>query len=319
MEPDFHKLALVKFDPCYYPALAQVLTAAYGNYAFDAEVLRFRDEMIAQTYVIERWSVLWSGTPVAFGEYSQTPEMHQPGAFLINVVVHPNYQQRGFGNCLYEKILADLTTHRPFALRAACRADHARSVTFLERRGFTRRQRFRELHLELTQSGSHTTDARLSESGITIETMQSLATDRDRNRKLYFLIAALRGDVPSPHPVTDVAYEHFVGGFLESPSRLPEATFVAVHKDEYIGFSDLYDDGEGGVLAGLTGVRREYRRQGIAMALKRAGIQYACLHGYNHMKTFNAAENFGITAVNKRLGFTERFEWLHLEKRVSDQ
>ncbi len=95
----------------------------------------------------------------------------------------------------------------------------------------------------------------------------------------------------------------------------------AVNTDsgEYVGFSDLFDDGKNGMMAGLTGVRREYRNRGIATALKLSGFRYASANGFKSITTFNSAENAAIAAVNKHLGFIEKFTWLHFEKHVSER
>jgi RimJ/RimL family protein N-acetyltransferase len=159
-----------------------------------------------------------------------------------------------------------------------------------------------------------------SDSGIEIATMLSLEADPNRNRKLYDLVMAIRNDIPTPQPTTPVTFNEFVTGFVLSPSRLPEATFVAVDgaNNEYVGISDLFNDGNNGLMAGVTGVRREYRKRGIASALKELGFRYARSHGFNGITTFNTAENAAIAAVNKHLGFIEKFTWLHFEKQVSN-
>jgi RimJ/RimL family protein N-acetyltransferase len=178
-----------------------------------------------------------------------------------------------------------------------------------------------ELHLRLESAcADQPVPKPISDNGIEIATMQSLEADPNRNRKLYDLVMAIRNDIPTPQPMTPITFTEFVTGFVLSPSRLPEATFVAVdgYTSEYVGISDLFNDGNNGLLAGLTGVRREYRKRGIASALKEFGFKFARSHGFNSITTFNAAENTAIAAVNKHLGFTERFTWLHFEKQVSN-
>ena len=158
-------------------------------------------------------------------------------------------------------------------------------------------------------------------SAIEIETMLDLETDLNRNRKIYDLVTAIRSDMPAPQDVNAVPFDEFVAGYLLSPSRLPGATFIALDtvSGEYVGFSDLLDYGNNRLMAGLTGVRREYRGRGIASALKKYGCWFARAHGYNGITTFNAADNTAIAAVNKTFGFIEMFSWLHYEKLVSDE
>jgi mycothiol synthase len=67
---------------------------------------------------------------------------------------------------------------------------------------------------------------------------------------------------------------------------------------------------------GLTGVRREWRRQGIALALKIAGLHYAREHGYTTVTTSNASNNDPILALNRQLGFVREPWRIHLVKEL---
>ena len=53
---------------------------------------------------------------------------------------------------------------------------------------------------------------------------------------------------------------------------------------------------------GLTGVRREYRRRGIATALKVMALQFARENGYTEIVTDNE-ENNPMFQINLQLGF----------------
>ena len=93
--------------------------------------------------------------------------------------------------------------------------------------------------------------------------------------------------------------------WLEMPYVFPDAYFIAKRGDEYIGVSDvsLFEAMPGGLTQGFTGVRREYRRRGLATALKLHGIVYAQSHGYRIIQTFNKPQQMAIRALNEKLGF----------------
>ena len=55
-----------------------------------------------------------------------------------------------------------------------------------------------------------------------------------------------------------------------------------------------------------TGVRREHRRQGIALALKLKTIAWAKRIGYSQIQTWNEANNQGMLGINERLGFVRQ-------------
>lgn len=104
--------------------------------------------------------------------------------------------------------------------------------------------------------------------------------------------------------------------WLEMPYVLPDALFIAKQGDEYVGVSDVsrFEAMPGGLTQGFTGVRREYRRRGLATALKVAGIVYAQSHGYQIIQTFNKPEQSAIRELNEKLGFEMMFENVTLER-----
>lgn len=66
---------------------------------------------------------------------------------------------------------------------------------------------------------------------------------------------------------------------------------------------------------GVTGVRRGYRRQGIATALKVYQSRCAQETGARAVATSNAAGN-PIDGLNLRLGFRPDAPWLRAEKAL---
>jgi len=311
-------LEIVRFVSDQYVDLARVLTAAYDGLTFHPESLRDLDENLADHYIAKRWMGLDYGRPVACAEYRHTPEMFHPREFLMTIAVHPGYQGQGLGGRMYDRIREDIAIHNPLKVRAACRADHVRTVGFLERRGFVRGMRILELQLDLGRNPvGRARDRRECNAGpVEISTLSELARDPDRNWKLYNLITALREDIPLPDAATQVTFEHFVATFVEAPSRLPDATFVARFAGEYVGFCDLHADADGGLRCGLTGVLSMYRGSGIANTLKAASSNFARTHAYRHIRTFNDATNGAILAVNRSAGFSVRSSWLHFTRII---
>jgi GNAT superfamily N-acetyltransferase len=312
-------MEIIDFLPDQYEALAQILAAAYAGYTFDVDGLRNLDATLAGRYVARRWMGMQAGIPVAVGEYRHTPEMFHPREFLLTIAVHPDFQGQGIGGRLYHCLREETAAHNPQKLRASCPADHVRSVIFLERRGFVRGNHILELQLDLESNAALQAGEirdRIPAPDIEIATLSTLAKDPDRDRKLYELITALRAEVPLPQAATRVSFEHFVADFLAAPSRLPDATWIAVHAGDYVGFADMFEAGEDGLYCGLTGVLPNYRGQGIAKMLKSAGVTYAHSCGYRHIRTFNAAANTAILTLNRSLGFAAKSAWLHFEQTL---
>jgi mycothiol synthase len=55
----------------------------------------------------------------------------------------------------------------------------------------------------------------------------------------------------------------------------------------------------------MTGVRRDWRRRGVAGALKRAQIAWAKRKGFARLQTENELRNEPIRRLNRRLGYRE--------------
>jgi len=82
----------------------------------------------------------------------------------------------------------------------------------------------------------------------------------------------------------------------------------------YVRERPAADGTPGLVWIGLTGVRREWRGKGIALALKLMAMRWAQRSGYVCIRTGKASNNVPILTLNKQLGFV-REPWRVLFSR----
>jgi RimJ/RimL family protein N-acetyltransferase len=145
--------------------------------------------------------------------------------------------------------------------------------------------------------------ARLRARGVTFAT---LAEEREREPDWLALFCDLdnetrRGDVGAPRTVEQMAER------LAFLGAEPAALFVARSGSRYVGYTLLNPPVAGEdphvLRQGWTGVRPEFRRQGIATALKALGIAYARAHGYASMVTEPRTTNAASIAMSTRVGF----------------
>jgi len=154
-------------------------------------------------------------------------------------------------------------------------------------------------------------------------TFTNLATERredhDSMRKLHELVQLISADMPSLAPFTPISYEQWESFELKNPNLLPEGYMVAKDGSKYVGLSTVWriDQEPRGLVQGNTGVRREYRGRGIAVALKLKVIDFARRNGYVKVKTWNASNNAPMLAVNTMLGFKREVGWITLEKNLA--
>jgi mycothiol synthase len=119
-------------------------------------------------------------------------------------------------------------------------------------------------------------------------------------REAYELGAAGWADMATPVPVTIS-----LDDWLREEATLPGGSFVALADGEIVGFSGLCRTLHDDAIAedGLTVVRRDWRRRGLATALKRAELAWAARNGIRRVETWTQRGNEGMRAVNERLGF----------------
>jgi mycothiol synthase len=120
-------------------------------------------------------------------------------------------------------------------------------------------------------------------------------------RESYELATQGYADLATVEPVT-VSLEEW----LEEEAEIPEGTFVALAGDEIVGYTGMTGSRDTAVWDGLTVVRRDWRRRGLAVQLKRAKLAWAAGAGIAEIVTWTQTGNDGMRAVNERLGYAYR-------------
>ncbi|MDX1934312.1 MAG: GNAT family N-acetyltransferase [Capsulimonadales bacterium] len=306
-----------------YPALAAIGNACFPEFADIPESLRHRDSARpAHT----RWNHFLAeidGVPVGMASYTQRESMYHPRKFDIDVIVLPERQRQGIGSALYDHLTEQLRPFDPILIRAFAQEGRMYGPEFLQRRGFVEAMRNWESRLRLADFDPEAyTDAiaRVTAQGIVIRPLSELRSQPDWERKMFEMDWAISLDMPATDVRTKPTFESWRKRTLDDPDFLPEGWFIALDGDRFIGESAIWNSQlTNDLFVGSTGVLREYRRRGIAMALKVYATAFARERGAVELKTWNAQSNRAMLSINEAMGFVKQPPWIEFEKKTGDE
>lgn len=262
-----------------------------------------------------------NGKIVGYGSIEQTIFLPKYRLFLF---AEPHWLRAGVGDLLLDQLMTDLREAGAISVWHRNYSRLGEVLSFLAERGFTETRRVWDLRLDV-----HAADLsafvpaaeKVAARGIAITTF---AEERERNEddafhKLHEFLNLVKPDDPERRPFVPVLFESVVHWFGRR-YVLPDACFIAKAGSEYVGFTDLnhIEPIPRGIMHGFTGVAREHRRQGVAMALKLRAIEYAREHGYQTIRAFNVPGQNEAAALNEKLGFRRAFCYVTLEKFVKE-
>jgi GNAT superfamily N-acetyltransferase len=122
---------------------------------------------------------------------------------------------------------------------------------------------------------------------------------------MYEVFREAEPDIPGEEDTDTVSFETWFAEHMSGSGDRPEWTFVALAGDEVVGYAkfSLTEAQPTTAFHDLTGVKRAWRRRGIAGALKRRQIAWAKENGYTRVVTNNEERNEPIRRLNEQLGY----------------
>jgi len=315
-----------EFEPSDYRRLAEIYDVIFPDRSRSIDEWRFYDDSLDKSkYYFKRYtcSNVATGEVLGFGEMWNPPWMFHPKKFWLDGWVDPKHQGQGVGGSIYRTLEHDLKSRSAIAAWMGIREDMKRPVNFARRRGFSEKMRGWEstinpFQVDTTKFGEYSSKA--SKEGIEFSNLErELREDQQCYSKLYELVQTAFRDVPIADTPTDTPYDQWVTFEMKNPNLVPKGYIIAKHRDRYVGTSVVWrlKREPRSLYQGLTGVLREYRGKGIAMALKLRVLDFARTNGFDNIRTFNASTNAGILAINTKLGFKRDSAWITFEKTLA--
>ncbi len=295
-----------------YLGIAAVETAVYPENASTVADFKHTDANWDTNYLRRLYVVDWGGEIVAFAGFSERPWSYVPGVYSLGITVHPDFEGRGIGTAVYDRMLQSMNQHehKLVRLHSHSYSHKPQSVRFLEKLGFEAVMRWIVSVLDVTNfDGAKFAGLKqkIAESGIEIRPLSAQRQlDPDCLHNLYELDWELTLDEPQPTKPTKQPFEKYVKQVVENPNSIEDGWFLAVENGRYVGMSYLEKNEANPkqLRTGFTGTVRSHRRRGLATALKCYAIEYAQQQGFHSIRTGNE-ENNPMYALNVQLGFED--------------
>ena len=303
-----------------FDGVVAVHNALWPDDPASVESLRYREKTRNKERYFVRLIGELEGRIVASAAGGEAWWSSIPDKYFLGVSVMPEHQRKGFGTRLYDDVVGRMSERRAALIETQAREDKPEYVRFVTKRGYEQvmRQQFSKLDVEAFDDSAFAAfEDRPKELGLEVGTLAEFRErDPDWQRAMWELDTELMKDVPFPEPLEQEPFEEYVKHFGH-PSFLPEAWFLAKDGDRYVGMSCLWKSlgDPDSIYTGLTGVRREYRRKGVATSLKVRAIRFARELGARYVKADNE-ENNPMYQLNLRLGFRPTPAWLMFHKKL---
>jgi GNAT superfamily N-acetyltransferase len=249
-----------------------------------------------QSQALEYADFLGHGGSAAVAVMPRRPDV---GSLLLTVL--PTHRGRGLGTALYRTVSGWLSARDVAQIDAPVAEDDEQSLAFALRRGFREVERNGRMILDLTALEPAPV---APPEGIEIATW---AERPEMARGIYEVACEAEPDIPGDREARMEPFEDWLAHEMQGSGDRADATFLALADDEVVGYAKFSLTAAQPETAhhDMTGVKRAWRRRGIAGALKRAQISWAKEQGYLTLATQNELRNEPIRRLNERLGYRE--------------
>lgn len=308
------------------PTLAHVMTLANPRQPFTPGALAHQFAQFRDDLHLGRWLAYANGEPVGAILVMQFAGNYHPDRYDLELLVLPEYRRQGVRKALAAHLGAYLRERGAQEVYAAAYEDEPHALNFVTGHGFRETMRFWENVLNVSDFDfTPWKQAQTLPDGLRLVTLSQLQDEigQDAAARAYYAVwAQVRQDVPRSSAAAPVAFDDFQRRRYENPNFYPQGVFFALTQSgEIVALSELERDASkpDSLHNGITGTRREWRGQGVALALKLAGIRLAQEQGFGRISTSNATNNRAMLSINTKLGFKPEpalieFVWGNIEQ-----
>jgi len=216
------------------------------------------------------------------------------GAGFVAPRVLPELRRRGVGSALLERLLAHVRAQGHTTARALVEDDG--SLAFALRHGFAEVDRQVEQVRELGDEPEPE-----AFDGVTFTTVGERP---ELLEAAYALAEVGYADLALATGQVSISKD----AWLRDVATLPHGSVVALERGRIVGYAGLvaWEDDPARAENGLTVVAREWRRRGLASAMKRRQLAWAARAGIREVTTWTQVGNEGMRRANEGLGYVTR-------------
>ena len=294
-----------------YTTFTAIHNAVYPDSGLTAAACRYDDAQRNPAYHKTRDFILKDGVPIGCGEMGEAFWFGTSGTYWMHICVHPDHRGQGAAAAWYPVGEQKIVSRGGKQIMAETLESCVPAMQMLKRRGFEQKMRYPRSRIDfrtLDFDALPDPTAKLADDGIIIVSLNQMKERySDWLARAVDISNDVGLDVPRTGEYQPIPLRDFKA-LINHPHSDLNGWFHAIDTnldgDEVIGItSQRYNpDDPHKVRVGMTGVRRAYRRRGVATALKLAAMRYAKSVGGHTMDTDNE-ENNPMYALNLRLGF----------------
>lgn len=249
------------------------------------------------------------------------------GSWRVGVRVAPEWRRRGIARSLVERLDEHGRSNKATRLVAAVRGDEPEGGRFAEAMGYRAFHERIDAYIDVPSFDASTfddPDETAARAGVRLASYADLVRERGAEldafqRELLPVIWAMARDVPSPTPMPEQPppFEMARKMFFEGPGQDPPSTIIALRDGHPVGMTATVVKENGTAYTNFTGVARDERGQGIALAMKLRALKNLRERGVKLFGTTNDEKNAAMRGINRRLGYRPEPPTTMYEKRFA--
>ena len=296
---------------------------------------QYRDKTARKDALRARFVLTLDGVVIGYGVVSDPYWLDAEDRIQFGHTVHPAYEglvvNRQLIHDHVERYVLSLVADRQVkVLLTKAREDNKVKVGWLTDNGYQAMRRSPSSSLDVAAFDFRKWEGcveNVEASGIEFLARAYLQEhDPDWHAKLYAAWVEIKLDAPTSNEERPIPVDEF-DRMLNSPAMCPETNLIAVDNGSLAASCSGFGPYAGLTFANpllrnstiwwirFTGVRRAWRRRGIATGLKLKSIAQARDMGCARMRTGNE-ENNPMYGINIALGFESAPAWKEYEKRL---